>query len=100
MADNRIEIQISPTTKLVVEINPDDNYKEIFSGGDVMKFKKPKNGHFNHYCYDCEHYTFERQIGCAYLGRCDAIEGEPSRQDAYDPPCGLWKAKVKNKTTI
>ena len=63
--------------------------------GNAMKFKKPKNGHFNHYCYDCEHYTFERQIGCAYLGRCDAIEGEPSRQDAYDPPCGLWKAKVK-----
>lgn len=62
-----------------------------------MRFKKPKNGHYNHYCYDCKYYTFERQIGCAYEGRCDAIKGEPSRQDAYDPPCGLWTAKTDKK---
>ena len=62
-----------------------------------MRFKKPKNAHYNHYCYDCEHYTFIRQIGCAYDGICNAIEGEPSKQDAYDPPCGLWTKKGTKK---
>lgn len=60
-----------------------------------MRFKKPKYGAFNHYCYDCKHYKFERQVGCAYLGICNAIEDEPTEQDAYDPLCGLWTAKEK-----
>ena len=60
-----------------------------------MRFKKPKYGHYNHYCYDCKYYTFEEQIGCAYLGICNAVEDEPTWQDAYDPPCGLWAAKEK-----
>lgn len=55
------------------------------------KFKKPKYGHFNHYCYDCKHYIFERQVGCAYIGKCKAIKGEESEADAYDPPCWLWQ---------
>ena len=62
-----------------------------------MRFKKPKNGHYSHYCFDCKHYTFLRQVGCAYDGRCDAIQGKPSIQDAYDPPCGLWAAKNKRR---
>lgn len=51
-----------------------------------MRFKKPKNGHYTCYCYGCKHYAFERQVGCAYIGTCSAIEGEPTEADAYDPP--------------
>lgn len=58
-----------------------------------FRFKKPKNGHFYHYCGDCLYYTFERQVGCAYLGVCRAIESEPTDADAYDKPCGLWTEK-------
>ena len=60
-----------------------------------MKFKMPKNGHYTRYCFGCKHYTFKRQVGCAYLGTCYAIEGEPTEQDAYDPPCGLWEKRGK-----
>lgn len=56
-----------------------------------MKFKKPKNGCYTRYCYQCKHYDFERQIGCAYIGKCKAIENEPTEQDAYDGACGLWE---------
>ena len=62
-----------------------------------MKFRKPGNGHFSHYCYDCEHFTFLRKAGCAFIGRCDAIKGEPTEQDAYDPPCGLWTEEGKKE---
>lgn len=44
------------------------------------------------YCYQCKHYEFEKQVGCAYLGKCKAID-PPTEADAYDPPCGLWKPK-------
>ena len=60
-----------------------------------MKFKKPKNGHFSNYCYECKHWTYEQTIGCANLGKCNAIEGKPTEQDAYDPPCGLFHKKGK-----
>ena len=60
-----------------------------------MKFKKPKNGCFNCYCYECKHWTFLRQVGCTYDGRCDVIKDEPTIQDAYDKPCGLWGKKSK-----
>lgn len=56
-----------------------------------MRFKKPKNGPFYEYCYSCQHYEFEQQIGCAYIGKCKAIDGEEETVDAYDPPCGLWE---------
>ena len=62
-----------------------------------MRFKKPKNGHYYHYCYECEHYTFLRQVGAAYEGVCSAIKDELTTQDAYDPPCGLW---VKRKNGV
>ena len=62
-----------------------------------MRFKKPKYRHFNHYCYDCDHYKFEQQIGCAYLGKCYAISDDITTVDAYDPPCGLWKEKERAK---
>ena len=62
---------------------------------ETMRFKKPKNGHYTCYCYGCKHYAFERQVGCAYIGTCSAIEGEPTEADAYDPPCGLWEKKGK-----
>lgn len=62
-----------------------------------MKFKKPKNGHFYHYCYECRYYTFNKQIGCAYIGTCTAIKDKPEESDAYDPPCGLWKKRGKTK---
>lgn len=45
--------------------------------------------------YGCKHYAFERQVGCAYIGKCSAIEGEPTEADAYDPPCGLWEKRGK-----
>ena len=63
----------------------------------TFKFKMPKYGAFNHYCGDCRHYKFREQVGCAYLGTCEAIEGDPTETDAYDPPCGLWKTKKKEK---
>ena len=58
-----------------------------------MRFKKPKNGHYNMYCYGCKHYTFKQQVGCAYIGECHAIPDDITEQDAYDPPCGLWEKK-------
>jgi hypothetical protein len=61
-----------------------------------MRFKKPQGGHYFTYCYQCEHYEFEKQVGCAYLGKCYAL-GEPVEADAYDPPCGLWKPGKESK---
>lgn len=58
-----------------------------------MKFKMPKHGSFTTYCFACRHYTFEKQVGCAYIGKCTAIEDEPTEADAYDPPCGLWESQ-------
>lgn len=62
-----------------------------------MRFKRPKSNHFSHYCYECKYYTFVRQVGCAYEGVCGAIKDEPSKQDAYDPLCGLFQEKRKKK---
>lgn len=50
---NRIELQISENVKIVAEVNPDDDYKEIFIGveengiwkQDLAMVGKP-------YCYD------------------------------------------------
>lgn len=68
---------------------------------NTMKFKKPSNGHYFHYCYECQYYTFLRQVGCAYEGVCCAIGGEPTQQDAYDPPCGLWrKREMRNPNRL
>lgn len=60
-----------------------------------MKFRKPKHGHYNMYCYECKHWQYERTVGCAHDGICYAIVEEPTRQDAYDPPCGLWEKGKK-----
>ena len=64
-----------------------------------MRFKRSKNGHYTKYCFGCRHYEFERQVGCAYLGKCTAIEDEPTEQDAYDPPCGLWEKRADTPQT-
>lgn len=62
----------------------------------AWKFKKPRNGHFAHYCGDCKWWTFEREAGVAVIGTCDPfpqLGSEPSKTDAYDPSCALWVAR-------
>lgn len=56
-----------------------------------MKFKKPKFGHFFHYCYECKYYEYKRTVGCAHLGVCHGIKSKPTNADAYDKPCGLFE---------
>lgn len=56
----------------------------------MKKFKRPKIDNFRNYCYECAHWTFIRDIGCAHEGVCNAIDGEPTEQDAYDKMCGLF----------
>lgn len=56
-----------------------------------MKFKKPKYGHYFHYCYECAFWKYQKSIGVAHIGVCNAIEQEPEEKDAYDPLCGLFK---------
>ena len=58
-----------------------------------MKIPKPKNGHFTVYCYECQHWRFIYQRGAAIMGICEAIKDEPTEQDAYDKPCGLWRKR-------
>jgi len=59
--------------------------------------KKPKNGHFTVYCYECRHWTFKQERGCAILGVCEAIKDMPTEQDAYDKPCGLWRRRERER---
>lgn len=57
------------------------------------KFKRPRNGHFRHYCGDCKWWTFEHESGVAIIGTCDPFPQFGSNQkktDANDPLCGLW----------
>ena len=58
-----------------------------------MKIRKPKNGPYTVYCYECRSWTFTRQVGAAYDGICNAVKDEPTVQDAYDPPCMLFKLR-------
>jgi hypothetical protein len=62
-----------------------------------MKFKRPKNGHFYNYCFQCQHWEFAEQVGCAYIGKCSAISWEMHEQDAYDPHCGLFREKRERR---
>lgn len=62
-----------------------------------MKFKKPKNSPYFVHCYECKYYTFEKQVGCAYLGTCTGLRYEPRQVDAYGSPCGLWEKKQNKK---
>lgn len=67
-------------------------------GGAVGRLKRwpmPRNAQFSHYCCHCVYWEFERDIGCAHLGVCRAVEGEPEERDAYDKPCELWKEASK-----
>ena len=41
--------------------------------------------------------TFNKHVGCAYIGTCTAIKDKPEESDAYDPPCGLWKKRGKTE---
>ena len=59
----------------------------------MKRWRRPRNGHFYRYCCDCAHWKHLRDVGCARLGICNAVEGEPTEQDAYDKPCGLWKER-------
>lgn len=59
-----------------------------------MKFKKPKKGHFYHYCYECNFWKYDKSIGCAHIGYCHAIPNDITTQDAYDKPCGLFKNRI------
>lgn len=58
-----------------------------------LTFRKPKYGHFNYYCFECDHWTYERIIGMSNLGTCDVDNEE---QDAYDKPCGAFTKKGRN----
>jgi hypothetical protein len=60
-----------------------------------MRFKKPKNSPYFAHCYQCKHYVFEKQVGCAYIGRCKAIKTDVTETDAYGRPCGLFARKEK-----
>ncbi len=55
------------------------------------KIKKPKHGPFHYYCYECEHWRFDREAGAAILGVCEAIPMGETEQDAYSKPCALWR---------
>lgn len=56
-----------------------------------MKFTKPKNGVFTHYCFECDHWKYVKSVGAAHLGVCRGIVSEPTEEDAYGPPCGLFR---------
>ena len=58
-----------------------------------MRFNKPKNGHFNYYCFMCKNFIFRKQVGCAYIGSCKVKTGYRDIVDAYDPLCGLFESK-------
>lgn len=55
------------------------------------KWPMPKYGAFTRYCCHCRHWEFIRDVGCAHEGVCRAIVDDPTYQDAYDKPCGLWE---------
>lgn len=62
-----------------------------------MRFKKPKNGAFFRYCFECDHWEYRRSAGAAHLGICRGAAGEPTEEDAYGPPCGLFRRRGKDK---
>ena len=66
----------------------------------MKRFKRPKIDDFRHYCYECAHWTFIRDIGCAHEGVCNAIEDEPTEQDAYDKMCGLFTKQGYKATRL
>lgn len=57
----------------------------------IKSWPMPRNASFSHYCCHCKYWTFIRDIGCAHEGVCNAMDDEPTYQDAYDKPCGLWE---------
>ena len=60
-----------------------------------MKFKKPRNGHFTVYCFECLHWRYLYTRGCANIGVCNAVSDDITEQDAYDKPCGAFKKREK-----
>lgn len=82
-------------SELVTVTFPDG--ETAYVGGDELfpykkkRWKMPSNGHFSDYCCHCRHWTWEKTLGCAYIGRCDVIKREPTEQDAYDPLCVLFE---------
>ena len=55
------------------------------------RWPRLKNDLFSRYCADCRHWNYLKSVGCAHIGVCQAIKDEPTEQDAYDTPCGLWE---------
>ena len=41
------------------------------------RIKKPIQGCFFYYCYDCKYWESEKTVGCGNLGTCNAILGAP-----------------------
>lgn len=66
--------------------------KAIAISNERPKFRKPKNGHFNCYCYECNHWTYERTRGMVHCGVCDIDDTE---EDAYGKPCGAFVKKKR-----
>ncbi len=62
-----------------------------------MKLKRPKNPQSRIYCYDCDFFTFEKQVGAAFIGKCSESGDEPEEHDAWEFPCTAWKAKTKRR---
>jgi len=80
----------------VVFVTFSDGSEHCVLGEELLPYKKkrwkmPSNGHFSDYCCHCRHWTWEKTLGCAYIGRCDVIKEEPTKQDAYDPLCVLFE---------
>ena len=57
-----------------------------------VKIKKPKSGHYFHYCYECRWFEYQGQIGAYKYGLCNAIDTE--ERDVYSPPCGLFERRM------
>lgn len=55
-----------------------------------MKISKPRRSPFYRHCYQCEWWTFDRQVGAAIIGICSALPDDPDERDAYEGACGLW----------
>lgn len=87
---------VRPGKDALVYVTFPDGSEHYVWGNELFPYKKkrwkmPRNRDFRDYCCHCGHWTWEKTLGCAYIGRCDAIKGEPKEKDAYDPLCGLFE---------
>jgi hypothetical protein len=60
------------------------------------KIKKPPNGVFAMYCYECKFWNYSHTSGGMNVGWCDVIPSEPEYDvDGYNKPCGCWERKKR-----